>query len=374
MVIDLKDRKKIISSLLNENKIINKRINILDINEELFYNEILLFNELNEVCTSKSITAEEYLKNFVFNELNEVVKDYGISINENKINIESTDFYDGYEINIPLKESNTVLDNLFTEIDNAIIKNTASGVPINKEPYSKKLPNLPTDIKDRKFQNPKRINLFLKKIIEDDFIEHEIQSDIGTWTLKDVLNKNDKVNVKWVHKQYNYITIEGLFFPMDSNKIMIKVYNKQRLLKETFFEIYNIPIGEDNTKKFLRKTVFKLLKKYIDTEVIQLDPFKDDFIFWKTNNPSFLYTFSMPDKNKIILDLINFINTAQKPILDDFFENNNLKHKQGYLQSLLDAAESAGIFIFKREGNEILILRGRNYKSFLEGKLRRIVG
>jgi hypothetical protein len=82
----------------------------------------------------------------------------------------------------------------------------------------------------------------------------------------------------------------------------------------------------------------------------------------------------MPDKNKIILDLINFINTAQKPILDDFFENNNLKHKQGYLQSLLDAAESAGIFIFKREGNEILILRGKNYKSFLEGKLRRIVG
>ena len=161
---------------------------------------------------------------------------------------------------------------------------------------------------------------------------------------------------------------------MDSNKIMIKVYNKQRLLKETFFEIYNIPIGEDNTKKFLRKTVFKLLKKYIDTEVIQLDPFKDDFIFWKTNNPSFLYTFSMPDKNKIILDLINFINTAQKPILDNFFENNNLKHKQGYLQSLLDAAESAGIFIFKREGNEILILRGKNYKSFLEGKLRRIVG
>lgn len=374
MVIDLKDRKKIISSLLNENKIINKRINILDINGELFYNEILLFNELNEVCTSKSITVEEYLKNFVFNELNEVVKDYGISINENKINIESTDFYDGYEINIPLKESNNVLDNLFTEIDNAIIKNTASGVPINKEPYSKKLPNLPTDIKDKKFQNPKRIDLFLKKIIEDDFIEHEIQSDIGTWILKDVLNKNDKVNVKWVHKQYNYITIDGVFFPMDSNKIMIKVYNKQRLLKETFFEIYNIPIGEDNTKKFLRKTVFKLLKKYIDTEVIQLDPFKDDFIFWKTNNPSFLYTFSMPDKNKIILDLINFINTAQKPILDDFFENNNLKHKQGYLQSLLDAAESAGIFIFKREGNEILILRGKNYKSFLEGKLRRIVG
>ena len=45
MVIDLKDRKKIVCSLLNENKIINKRINIIDINEELFYNEILLINE-----------------------------------------------------------------------------------------------------------------------------------------------------------------------------------------------------------------------------------------------------------------------------------------------------------------------------------------
>ena len=58
MIIDLKDRKKIVSSLLNENKIINKRINIIDINEELFYNEILLINELNNICTSKSITIE----------------------------------------------------------------------------------------------------------------------------------------------------------------------------------------------------------------------------------------------------------------------------------------------------------------------------
>ena len=72
------------------------------------------------------------------------------------------------------------------------------------------------------------------------------------------------------------------------------------------------------------------------------------------------------------MDLISFISTAKKPILDDFFEQNNLKHKQGYLQTLLDSAEAAGIFQFKREGNEILILRGPNYKAFLEGKVRRV--
>ena len=68
------------------------------------------------------------------------------------------------------------------------------------------------------------------------------------------------------------------------------------------------------------------------------------------------------------------LSTAKKPILDDFFEQNNLKHKQGYLQTLLDSAEAAGIFQFKREGNEILILRGPNYKAFLEGKVRRVTG
>jgi S1-C subfamily serine protease len=36
------------------------------------------------------------------------------------------------------------------------------------------------------------------------------------------------------------------------------------------------------------------------------------------------------------------------------------------------AAEAAGIFRFKREGNEIIILKGPNYKSFLNGKLRRV--
>jgi hypothetical protein len=71
------------------------------------------------------------------------------------------------------------------------------------------------------------------------------------------------------------------------------------------------------------------------------------------------------------MDLITFISTAKKPILDDFFEANNLKHKQGYLQILLDSAEAAGIFKFKREGNEIIIIRGVNYKAFLEGKVRR---
>jgi hypothetical protein len=106
--------------------------------------------------------------------------------------------------------------------------------------------------------------------------------------------------------------------------------------------------------------------------VVQIDPFRYEYVFWKTDNPNFSYSFSTPNKNKIILDLISFISTAKKPILDDFFEQNNLKHKQGYLQTLLDSSEAAGIFQFKREGNEILIVRGPNYKAFLEGKVRRV--
>ena len=144
------------------------------------------------------------------------------------------------------------------------------------------------------------------------------------------------------------------------------------MLINHFFEIYRIPTDEFLAEKFFRKTYFNLLKKFIDTKVITLEPFKTDFIFWKTDNPAFSYSFSSPNKNKIILDLISFISTARKPILDDFFEQNNLKHKQGYLQILLDAAEAAGIFRFKREGNEIIILKGPNYKHFLEGKVRRV--
>ena len=91
-----------------------------------------------------------------------------------------------------------------------------------------------------------------------------------------------------------------------------------------------------------------------------------------TDNPLYTNKFSSPKKNKIVQDLIAFVNTAKHPILDDFFEQNNLKHKQGYLQTLLDACEAAGIFSFVREGNELLIVRGQNYKVFLEGRLRRV--
>jgi len=72
-----------------------------------------------------------------------------------------------------------------------------------------------------------------------------------------------------------------------------------------------------------------------------------------------------------VLNLIAFIKTAQKPILDDFFEQNNLKHKQGYLQTLLDAAEDAGIFEFRRQGNEVLVGKGVNFSAFLEGRIRK---
>ena len=145
------------------------------------------------------------------------------------------------------------------------------------------------------------------------------------------------------------------------------------LLDSSFAWVELKNLESKKPSEIIHAEIFNLLKKFIDTKVILLEPFVTQFIFWKSDNPAYSYSFSSPNKNKIILDLISFINTAQKPVLDDFFEQNNLKHKQGYLQTLLDSAEAAGIFRFKREGNEIVILRGPNYKAFLEGKVRRVM-
>jgi hypothetical protein len=246
-------------------------------------------------------------------------------------------------------------------------------VPITKEPTAGQTPHLPTQAKVRKTQNPRRVDLVLKSTFESKFNDYKLSTDLGDWKPIKTLKEDGKLMITWESVKAPAILIETVLFPGDSNKIRIKVKNRQgKIFINHFFEIYRIPTDAFVAERFFRKTYFNLLKKFIDTRVITLEPFNTEFIFWKTDNPSFSYSFSSPNKNKIVLDLISFISTARKPILDDFFEQNNLKHKQGYLQTLLDASEAAGIFRFKREGNEIIILKGPNYKSFLDGKLRRV--
>ncbi len=373
-------RKKILNKLINEGVQENNRINLMINGGSGFYSEIITLEEIADVTDNFNTHGSviEFLNELVYDRIPTVLSDFDVKINESELDLTATNNYDGYELRVPLiKENYDPIIELFNEIDQEInpdLKNKASNVPITKEPFPEKTPNIPVAAKVEKTQNPKRVDLIIKNVFDDKFLNYEMKTDAGNWKATKSLKKDNKLQITWESVQEPSILIECLIFPNDSNKVLVDVKNRKgEVLLNTFFEIYRIPTHEVIAEKFYRKTLFSLLKKYIDTSVIQIDPFNKEFVFWRTDNPNFSYSFSTPNKNKIILDLISFISTARKPILDDFFEANNLKHKQGYLQTLLDSAEAAGIFRFKREGNEILILRGPNYKAFLEGRVRRVV-
>jgi hypothetical protein len=384
-------RKKLIRKIISEGVQDNNRLNVNFDGAAGMYTEILTLNEINEITESFTTypTINEYLNEFVFDRVNEIVDEFGYMVNED-VDISSSDVYDGYELNVPLKRKPYAsLEELFNEIDqemgqqsnpqapppvNTNLNNKASQTPINQEPGGHKTPHLPTIAKKEKTQNPRKVDMVLKTVFESKFNSYKLTTDIGKWKAIKTLKKDNKLSITWESMEEERILVETIIFPKDTNKIIVEVKDRAgKKFLDTFFEIYRIPTDYHSAEKFFRKTMFSLLKKYIDTNVIQIDPFRERFVFWKTDNPAFSYSFSTPNKNKIILDLISFISTAKKPILDDFFEQNNLKHKQGYLQTLLDSAEAAGIFKFKREGNEILILRGPNYKAFLDGRVRRVV-
>lgn len=396
-------RKAIINQILTEGQSSNNRVSFSYDKEKNsgFYSEIITLEEIQQSTENFSTesSVESFLENFIHNRIGVILEDCGYSIDVDAIDQGSSNFYDGYELNIPiLRESEELLEDLFSEIDaelnpaekeptpapnpapapekviNKQVKNRVSDVPITKEPTPGQTPHLPTQAKVRKTQNPKRVDLLLKSTFESKFVDYKLSTDVGDWKPIKTLKADGKLMITWESVKEPTLLVETILFPADSNKVKIKVKNRQgRVFIDHFFEIYRIPTDAFLAERFFRKTYFNLLKKFIDTRVITLEPFATNFIFWKTDNPNFSYSFSSPNKNKIILDLISFISTARKPILDDFFEQNNLKHKQGYLQTLLDAAEAAGIFRFKREGNEIIILKGPNYKPFLDGKIRRVV-
>lgn len=397
-------RKSIINQILTEGQSSNNRVSFSydrDKNSG-FYSEIITLDEIKQSTDdfTEEVSVENFLENFIHNRIGVILEDSGYSINMDAIDINSTNFYDGYELNVPiLKENDELFEDLFGEIDaelepkaapapapspapttpapdkiiNKHVKNRVSDVPITKEPTAGQTPHLPTQAKVRKTQNPRKVDLLLKSVFESKFVDYKLSSDVGDWKPIKTLKADGKLMVTWESVKEPTLLVETILFPADSNKVKIKVKNRKgQVFIDHFLEIYRIPTDAFLAERFFRKTYFNLLKKFIDTRVITLEPFSTEFIFWKTDNPSFSYSFSSPNKNKIILDLISFISTARKPILDDFFEQNNLKHKQGYLQTLLDAAEAAGIFRFKREGNEIIILKGPNYKPFLDGKVRRV--
>lgn len=366
-------RAHLVENIMVKGAQLNNRLNLTVNGGQGIYREILPINELTQITGNRDLFFNDFIER-----IRPILEQHKLSINESELDINSSDFYDGYEVNIPLiNETYNPLLELFNEIDNELnpeLKNKASNVPITKEPYGFKTPNLPNIAKREKTQNPRKVDLILKTVFENKFKNYELSTDAGKWKAIKTLKDDGKLMITWESKRDTSLLIETVIFPNDTNKVTITVKNRKgNVFLTHYLEIYRIPTDEFLAEKFFRKTLFNQLKKYIDANVIQIDPFKFDYIFWKTDNPNFSYSFSTPNKNKIVLDLISFISTANKPILDDFFEANNLKHKQGYLQTLLDSAEAAGIFKFKREGNEILILRGPNYKSFLEGKLRRVM-
>lgn len=229
----------------------------------------------------------------------------------------------------------------------------------------------------KRSQNVKKVDLLVKNIfhtvIPNDFV---LTTDTGDWKpVKDLLDSNGKMIIFWENKDVSRLRIETTLFPDDTNDVMVEVkdLSNGEVVLDYHIEVYVIPTTPRQAEVFLRKVLFNQLKRWIDREVIRLEPFKEDFAFWKASNPDFPYSFKTPNKNTIVLDLINFVSTAQNPILDDFVEQNNLKHKQNYLRALLDSAEEAGIFRFDRVGNEIKILKGVNFNDFLAGKVRRVV-
>jgi len=383
-------RNKVINNLLTESKIVTDTISIIVDGDNGYYSEIVPINEIGG-------KVNEFIDDFIDNKIDNLLENRGYSVDYDKLSRGSSDLYDGHEFKIPIRKVHKdPVEEFFNEIDeelnnqqapapaqapqqrqiNPAMKNPAANVPLGQEPGQYQTQHLPTQVgmSKQKTQNPKKVDMILKNVFASKFFKYKLSTDAGKWNPMVKPEPNGKLFIQWENKSATGIKIECLLFPNDTNKIEIFVKNSQgAIMIKTFFEIYRIPTNEFIAEKFFRKTFFNLLKKFVDTKVILLEPFVTQFIFWKSDNPAYSYSFSSPNKNKIILDLISFINTAQKPTLDDFFEQNNLKHKQGYLQTLLDSAEAAGIFRFKREGNEIIILRGPNYKSFLEGKVRRVM-
>ena len=203
-------RKTIINQILTEGQSSNNRVSFSydkSANSGV-YSEIITLEEIQESTenfTNES-SVESFLENFIHNRIGVILEDCGYSINMNLIDFGSSDFYDGYELSVPiLKENEELLEDLFSEIDaelnpepkpepapaapapapqkviNKDIKNRVSDVPITKEPTAGQTPHLPTQAKVRKTQNPRKVDLLLKSTFESKFVDYKLSTDVGDW-------------------------------------------------------------------------------------------------------------------------------------------------------------------------------------------------
>ena len=172
-------RKAIINQILTEGQSSNNRVSFSYDKEKNsgFYSEIITLEEIQQSTENFSTesSVESFLENFIHNRIGVILEDCGYSIDVDAIDQGSSNFYDGYELNIPiLRESEELLEDLFSEIDaelnpaekeptpapnpapapekviNKQVKNRVSDVPITKEPTPGQTPHLPTQAKVRK--------------------------------------------------------------------------------------------------------------------------------------------------------------------------------------------------------------------------------
>lgn len=115
-------RKSIISQILTEGQSSNNRVSFsYDRGENIgVYSEIITLDEIkqstNEFTEENSV--ENFLENFIHNRIGVILEESGYSINMDAVDINSSDFYDGYQLNIPiLKENEELFEDLFSEID-----------------------------------------------------------------------------------------------------------------------------------------------------------------------------------------------------------------------------------------------------------------
>lgn len=140
-------RKELLKNIISEGKQLNNRINLTVNNGVGLYSEILTLDEISlitENFTTHS-SVNEYLEELVNKRFEEIFEDFGYKVNESELYLDSTNCYDGYELNIPIiKENYHPVHELFNEIDqvlNPVLKNKASETPLTKEPETHNTPN-----------------------------------------------------------------------------------------------------------------------------------------------------------------------------------------------------------------------------------------
>lgn len=219
-------------------------------------------------------------------------------------------------------------------------------------------------------RSPQKVSQKIKNYFDDNYLKKfTLKTDAGSWSSNKVNYNNNSLKIYWENDESKHVIITEIF-PENSNKIRYQLKGHDDLKRQ--IHAFKIPIKSDDIKQFFSKIYLNHLRHFINKEVIKEEPFKNEFVFWEPHKLDYDYSFSAPNRNEIIHELLNFINIRDKPILDKFFEENELLHKQGYLQTLLNAANKAGIVDFEREGNNIIVKKGKNHREFLNGKIRRV--